>query len=236
VKISGGNLVYSSADLDLGISEDLKHVSKDKKVEIKELKNKLDKMTKRSNQSLTESIFAFAKTIELKDDYTGKHVEDTVHFTTEICKVIGLPKEEVELIKQGAVLHDLGKIGISERILRKNSKLSKAEFAEIMKHPQIGADILRPIHFLHALIPLIFCHHERWDGKGYPSGLKGESIPIGARIISVADVYQALTSDRPYRKSYTKKQALKIIKDASGSQFDPKIVDAFLGIIKREKK
>lgn len=141
----------------------------------------------------------------------------------------------MELIKQAAILHDLGKIGISEKILQKKSKLSKTEFEDIKRHPQIGADILRPIKFLHNIIPLIFYHHERWDGKGYPSGIEREEIPMGARVIAVSDVYQALTSDRPYRKAYTKKKAMKILEEGSGTQFDPRIVTAFLKILQKEK-
>jgi HD-GYP domain-containing protein (c-di-GMP phosphodiesterase class II) len=141
----------------------------------------------------------------------------------------------MELIKQAAMLHDLGKIGISENILLKKGKLNKREFEEIKKHPQIGADIIRPIQFLHALIPFIFYHHERWDGKGYPSGIKGEDIPIGARIIAIADVYQALISDRPYHKAFTKAKAIDMIKKSSGTQFDPRIVNNFLTVIKKEK-
>lgn len=202
---------------------------------IKELETKLDKLSKKANQNLVESIFAFAKTIELKDHYTGEHVEMTSHYATEIARELNLPFDEVERVKQAAVLHDLGKIGISEKILLKKSKLSKKEFEEIKKHPQIAVDILRPIHVLYDIIPYIFYHHERWDGKGYPSGMKREEIPIGARIISVADVYQALISNRAYRKAFSQKEAVKTIKEGAGTQFDPKIVDIFLNILDREK-
>jgi len=132
-------------------------------------------------------------------------------------------------------LHDLGKIGVSEKILLKKSKLTKREFEEIKKHPQIGADILRPIQFLRNIIPLVFYHHEKWDGSGYPSGIKGEEIPIGVRIIAIADVYQALTSDRPYRKAYKKEKAIAILKKGSGCQFDPRITGIFLRILQAEK-
>jgi len=229
----GGNRVYSSMD----IKKQKSAVSETKKerVDIKLLKAKLDKLTKRANQSLVEAIFAFAKTIELKDHYTGEHVEMTVKYAKDIARRLGLTPLEVEQIGQAAMLHDLGKIGISEKILLKKLKLTRKEFEEIKKHPQIGADIIRPVQFLHNLIPFIFYHHERWDGKGYPNGIKGEEIPIGARIIAIADVYQALTSDRPYRKAYSKKAAIKIIKDSSGMQFDPRIVDIFLKILQEEK-
>jgi diguanylate cyclase (GGDEF)-like protein/PAS domain S-box-containing protein len=230
-KEHGGNRAYSTSDL----SNAAKKGKGAKLVGVKSLKKTIDKLTMKSKQGLTESIFAFAKTIELKDHYTGEHVENTVHYATEIAKCLNLPREEVELIKQAAMLHDLGKIGISENILLKKGKLNKKEFEEIKKHPQIGADIIRPIQFLHALIPFIFYHHERWDGKGYPSGIKGEDIPMGARIIAIADVYQALTSDRPYHKAFSKAKAIEMIKKASGTQFDPRIVNNFLAVIKQEK-
>jgi diguanylate cyclase (GGDEF)-like protein/PAS domain S-box-containing protein len=230
VKDSGGNKVYSSLDL---IKEKASESSK--KVDINALKGKLDKLTKKTNQNLAEAIFAFAKTIELKDHYTGEHVENTVKYATELAKALNLSKEETELVKQASMLHDLGKVGISENILLKKSKLTKKEYEEIKKHPQIGADIIRPIQYLREIIPFIFYHHERWDGKGYPSGIKGEEIPVGARIIALADVYQALTSDRPYRKAYSKKKAIEIIEEGAGTQFDPTIVDIFLKILSKEK-
>lgn len=230
-KEQGGNRAYSTLDMN--------NLSKKSKIPkaagVKTLKKAIDKLTRKSKQGLSESIFAFAKTIELKDHYTGEHVENTVHYATEIAKCLNLPQEDVELIKQAAMLHDLGKIGISENILLKKGKLNRREFEEIKKHPQIGADIIRPIQFLHALIPFIFYHHERWDGKGYPSGIKGEDIPIGARIIAIADVYQALISDRPYHKAFTKAKAIDMIKKSSGTQFDPRIVNNFLTVIKKEK-
>ncbi len=232
-KESGGNRAYSTQD----IKKQPKRIM-DKSLkndEVKSLRNTIEKLNKKSKQGLVESIFAFAKTIELKDHYTGKHVENTVHYATEIAKMLDLPRENIELIKQAAMLHDLGKIGISEHILLKKGKLNKKEFAEIKKHPQIGADIIRPIQFLHNLVPFIFYHHERWDGKGYPSGIKGEDIPVGARIIAIADVYQALISDRPYHKAFSKKKAIGIIKKSSGTQFDPRIVNIFFEVLRQEK-
>jgi len=231
-KESGGNRVYSSLEL-LKDKPDAPITSK-ANAETKFLKGKIEKLTKRTNEGLIESIFAFAKTIEMKDQCTGDHVEKTVRYATDLAKEMGLPKNEIELVRQAAVLHDLGKIGISEEILRKCTKLTKKEFEEIKKHPQIGVDIIRPIQFLHSIIPLMLYHHERWDGKGYPYGLKGEEIPVGARIVSVADVYQALTSDRPYRKAYNKFNAVKIIQENSGTQFDPNIATVFLNMLKKK--
>ena len=233
-KEEGGNRVCSFEDI---------YEKKPSKAEVEDaqnvefLKSKLDKLNKQSHQTIIESIFAFAKTIEMKDQYTGEHVEKTVQYASELARRLGLPKDRIELIRQAAMLHDLGKIGISERILLKKAKLTKKEFSEIKRHPQIAADILRPIQFLHGIIPLIFYHHERWDGNGYPSGLKGDEIPIGARIISIADGYEALTSARPYRKRpYTKKEVIRILKSESGTKYDPKVVDVFLNILKKTKE
>ncbi len=232
VKEYGGNNVYTSLDL-----KNNKNAIKPKDMSgnIKQLRAKIHRLTKKANQGLSEAIFAFAKTLELKDHYTGEHVEKTVHYATGVSRALGLPQEETDLIRQAAILHDLGKIGISERILLKKGKLTKNEFEEIKKHPQIGVDIIRPIQSLQSVVPLIFYHHERWDGKGYGSGLEGEDIPIGARIIAISDVYEALTSDRPYRKAYSEAEAKKIIKNGAGTQFDPKIVESFLGVLEEEK-
>jgi diguanylate cyclase (GGDEF)-like protein/PAS domain S-box-containing protein len=233
VKESGGNKVYSSLD----VAHAKPKYDKEAKAttDVSFLKEKLSKLTKRANQSLIEAVFAFAKTIEVKDHYTGAHAEHTVKYATDIAEALGLSDQEIENIKQAATLHDLGKIGVRESILLKKTALTKKEFNEMKKHPQIGADIIRPIQFLHAVIPLILYHHERWDGKGYPNGLKGEEIPIGARIVSLADAYQALTSDRPYRKAYSQAKAIQIIEEETGMRYDPKIVSVFLKIIDKKK-
>lgn len=231
-KEEGGNRVLSSSDK-AGAGRLIKKLKKS--AGVKELKQKLGKLHRQANENLIESIFAFAKTLELKDHYTGEHVERTVHYATEIAKSLGLSQYDTEMIKEAAMLHDLGKIGISEKILTKRSKLAKKELEEIRKHPGIAADILRPIHVLNSIIPFILYHHERWDGKGYPTGLKGEDIPLGARIVAIADVYQALISNRPYRKALAKANALKIIQEGAGTQFDPKITNVFLNILKKEK-
>jgi len=163
------------------------------------------------------------------------HSEVTAHYSAQIAMALGLPPDEIKSIRAASLLHDLGKIGISAEILLKSSKLTKEEFEQIKKHPQIGANIIKPIKIMHNTIPLILYHHERWDGKGYPAGLKGEKIPMGARIIAIAEVYVALTSNLPWRKAYSKKEAMEIIKKGSGTQFDPKVVNALLNILKEEK-
>ncbi|HNX82208.1 MAG TPA: diguanylate cyclase [Candidatus Omnitrophota bacterium] len=232
VKESGGNRVFSSLDVKRERPEEIKANVSDNVVNLRE---KIEKLNKRANRNLAEAIFAFARTIELKDHYTGTHVEQTVHIATELAKALNIPKYETELIRQASMLHDFGKIGVPEKILLKKGKLTPQEYAEIKKHPKIAADILRPIHIFHALIPIIVAHHERWDGKGYPDGLKGEEIPLGARIVAIADVYQALISRRPYHKAYSKAKATEIIREGRGTQFDPHIVDVFLKILAAKK-
>ena len=233
VKDKGGNKVYSSTDVSGGKKTFFR---REESNDIRYLKEKIDKLTKRERETLIESVFALAKTIELKDKYTSEHAEETIRNATHIAKGLGLAGDDIESIREAAVLHDLGKIGISDKILLKKAKLSKKEFEEIKRHPQIAADIIRPLHFMHDIIPFILYHHERWDGKGYPTGLKGDEIPLGARIISVADAYQALTSNRPYRKAYSKEDAMKIIREGSGTQFDPNIVEILLKMLKNHKK
>jgi len=229
VKKDGGNRVYSSENIEL--NKECKSELQTEDANISFLKGKLEHLTKEANQNLIESVFAFAKTIELKDHYTGEHVEKTVQYAVTIARGLSLPTYEVERIREATILHDLGKIGISEDILLKRKKLTKREYNIIKKHPQIGVDIIRPIHALHDLIPYILYHHERWNGQGYPHGLKGKEIPLGARIVAVADVYQALISDRPYREAYCEEEAVKIIRDLAGSDFDPEIVETFLKVL-----
>lgn len=231
-KHEGGNRVCSSIDKKSGFKGVEGH-ARGKDVAV--LQKKIEKLHREANESLVESIFAFAKTIEMKDHCTGEHVTKTVKYATDIAKALDLPPSEIEVVRQAAMLHDLGKIGISESILTKKTKLTTREVDEIRKHPKIAADILRPIHVLNAIIPFILYHHERWDGKGYPNRLKGEDIPLGARIVAIADVYQALISRRPYRKAFSKLKATIMIRKASGTQFDPRIVKVFLDIIKEEK-
>jgi len=207
---------------------------KGEKENVEELREKLSKMVNRVDQTLLESIYAFAKTIEAKDNYTSEHAESMIAIVTEIGKRLNLATDTIENLKHAAVLHDLGKVGIPDSILHKRKRLTKKEYEIIKTHPQIGSEIIRPVHFLKDLAPIILYHHERFDGSGYSEGLKGKEIPLGARIIAVADAYQALISDRPYRKAHSEKEALKIIKEGSGSQFDPEIVDSFMVIVENK--
>lgn len=229
-ELGGGRLVMSLGTGGEASEYDLE----DNQVSI--LKKKITNLAKRANQSLVEAIYALAKTMEFKDYYSGKNVEKSLYYAQEIAKKAGLAPREVDLIRHAAMLHDLGKVGIREKVLFKKGKLVKSEFEKIKMHPQIAVDILRPIHFLRDVIPWILHHHERWDGGGYPDGIKGEDIPMGSRIIAITDVYQALSSDRAYRKAYGKKKVINMIKDGAGTKFDPRLVGIFLNILQSDKK
>ncbi len=174
------------------------------------------------------AVRAIADAIEAKDLYTRGHCERMRRFSLVIAEELNLSEKEKRNVELSALLHDVGKIGVPEVILLKDGKLTAEEFAEIKKHPVIGAEILGEIKQLKEVIPGVKYHHERYDGKGYPEGLSGENIPLIARIIAVTDAYDAMTSDRPYRKGLAKEIADKELVRLKGQQFDPQCVDAFL--------
>jgi diguanylate cyclase (GGDEF)-like protein len=231
VKEYGGNKVFSSKDLEKLEGRVTSENDATKVIEL--LKKKIYRLSQRANQSLIEAIFALAKTIGLKDWYSDAFTKRMMNYAMEIARTLRLPKDEIEHIRKAVFLHDIGKVGINENILLKNSKLTTREFEAMKKHPQLSTDIIRPLYFLRGTVPLILYHHERWDGKGYPYRLKGNEIPIGARIIAIVDAYRSLTSNRPYRKAYPKGTAIHILKKESGIKFDPQVTDAFLKILNR---
>jgi HD-GYP domain-containing protein (c-di-GMP phosphodiesterase class II) len=138
-----------------------------------------------------------------------------------------MPEEEMTHIRRGALLHDMGKIGVPDAILHKPAALSDEEWRVMRKHPQFARDLLSPIEYLRPALDIPYCHHEKWDGSGYPQGLKGPEVPIAARIFAVVDVWDALTSNRPYRPAWKKEDALSHIREQSGRHFDPQVVDLF---------
>ena len=144
---------------------------------------------------------------------------------------MGLPDKELAYIRQGALLHDVGKLGIPDSILLKPGKLTDDEWVIMQKHPIHAYEWLSPIEYLRPALDIPYCHHEKWDGSGYPRGLSGEAIPIAARIFGVVDVYDALTSDRPYRAAWSKEEVKKYLCEQSGKLFDPEVVDAFLRLM-----
>lgn len=177
------------------------------------------------------TIKVLAQAIDARDHYTHSHSENVAKYATVIAEKMGLSAKEIEIIRQACELHDLGKIGVADCILGKPTALTDKEWLQIRRHPLIGAQILEPLTFLNDVIDLVRQHHEHFDGTGYPEGRKVEDIHLGARIIHLADAYEAMTSARSYRKiPLTKEAAIAEIKKHSGTQFDPKVVEAFLRV------
>ncbi len=177
------------------------------------------------------TIKSLALAIDAKDQYTHQHILRVQRYAVAAAKHLGLCGVELEAINTGALLHDIGKLGVPEYVLLKPGRLTDEEFEKIKKHPVIGAAILDPVEFPWPVLPVVRSHHEKWDGTGYPDGLKGEEIPRTARILAVADVYDALTSSRSYRNAWTHERACDVILKDRGTHFDPEVADAFLEII-----
>ncbi len=177
------------------------------------------------------TIKSLALAIDAKDQYTHQHILRVQRYAVAAAKHSGLTGSELEAINTGALLHDIGKLGVPEYVLLKPGRLTDEEFAKIKQHPEIGAAILDPVEFPWPVLPVVRSHHEKWDGTGYPDGLAGEDIPRTARILAVADVYDALTSSRSYRNAWTHERACEVIRKDRGTHFDPVIADAFLEVI-----
>jgi len=183
-----------------------------------------------------DTIRALAAAIDAKDPYTKGHSERVAEMSVALAQELNLSDRDNENIEYTALLHDIGKIGISDSILGKQSSLTSQEFDKIKEHTIMGANIIEPIDFLKNSYWAIYHHHERYNGDGYPDGIKSENIPILARIIAVADAYDAMGSDRPYRKKLNKDKILKELKDQSGKQFDPEVVKALISVLDRERE
>jgi len=179
------------------------------------------------------TITALAAAVDAKDPYTFGHSSGVTDHAIAIAQGLGLTEREIETLRKASILHDIGKIGIDGSILNKPGPLDAEEREIMQQHPSIGANILGSLDFLEDVVPIVFYHHEHFDGRGYPAGMAGEDIPLGARIISVADAYNAMTSDRPYRSALGLAQATRELKAHAGTQFDPKVVDVFLPILAR---
>lgn len=176
--------------------------------------------------ALLTSLQMMARAVDLKDPYTSDHSQNVARYAVRIARELDLPEAEVERIRIGALMHDIGKIGISARIIRKPGKLTPDEQAAMMDHSSVSADIIEPLDILGESAEMVRHHHERWDGAGYPAGLAGEQIPMGSRVILVADAFDALTTDRPYRKGVGRATAVAILQENAGTQFDRAAVDA----------
>lgn len=181
--------------------------------------------------SFLTAVNTLAETIEKRDPYTGGHTNRVMEYSLAIGQIFGLSDREMERLKLAAVLHDVGKIGVRDNILLKSGKLDDEEYSEMKRHTIYGEEVLKHIKYFRDIIPGVKYHHERYDGKGYPEGLRGEQIDIIAKIIAVGDTFDAMTSDRPYRRALSKEFARAEIEKNSGTQFDPEVIKAFLKVI-----
>jgi putative nucleotidyltransferase with HDIG domain len=174
---------------------------------------------------LLTSLQMMAQAVDLKDPYTSNHSQRVSRYAVRLARAMGVPEQEVERIRIGGLMHDLGKIGVSGHIIRKPGKLTQDEQDKMREHSKVSADIITHLEILGESADMVRHHHENYDGTGYPDGLKGEAIPLGSRIIFVADAYDALVTDRPYRKGATREEALAVIRANAGTQFDASVVN-----------
>lgn len=193
----------------------------------------------RSNIEITSAydatIVGWSHALDMRDHETEGHTKRVTEMTVKLARHINIPEDELIHIRRGATLHDIGKMGIPDRILHKPGPLTAEEWRTMRQHPQFACALLTPISYLRPARDIPHYHHERWDGSGYPRGLKGKEIPLSARLFAVVDVYDALTSDRPYRSAWSKKAALKYIQNEAGRLFDPKIVSTFLDLVQEKE-
>ncbi|GAC1342380.1 MAG: hypothetical protein NVS2B9_10390 [Myxococcales bacterium] len=185
-------------------------------------------------EAYQSTLSALVAALDARESETADHSQRVVRFTLAIADKLGVPADECEQIGRGALLHDIGKIGVSDKILLKPGPLTRCEWIEMRRHPEIGHQILRGIPFLSSAAEIVLCHQERWDGGGYPRGLVHDEIPLGARIFAIADTFDAMTSDRPYRQASSIAHARREIGRCAGSQFDPGCVRAFLSLQESE--
>lgn len=178
-------------------------------------------------ESYEASLIMLANAIEVRDPYTRGHVERVMNYSLAIAEQLDWTSTNLYHLRFGSILHDIGKIQISEHILRKEGPLDEGEWAEMRKHPQVGAELIKGIDYLASTIPIILYHHERWNGKGYPFGLKENEIPESARIVAIADSFDAMTTSRPYRGKLSPEEAYQEVESCSAVQYDPAIVKAF---------
>jgi len=174
------------------------------------------------------TLQALAAAVEARDPYTRGHCERVTQYALIIAEALAFSNEDLEVVKRAAILHDIGKVAVPDSILRKNGRFDEDDWIEVRKHPQVGQTMLAHLKFLGPSLPLIRHHHERYDGSGYPDGLAADEIPLGARILAVADAFDAMTSDRPYREAFALPDVVGELERCAGSQFDLEIVEVFL--------
>jgi len=191
----------------------------------------LRKSHRQMQRSVLQSLLGLANALEAKDEYTRGHSERVAGLAQRLALAAGLGIAEAKTIAEAGLLHDLGKIGVPEHILRKQGPLTDEESIAMRRHPLTGAQIVAPLEFFADAALIVRHHHERHDGSGYPDGLKGDGIPVGARIVAIADVYDALTSERPYRRKLARAEAVQIMRDDAGLTLEPRLTELFLDLV-----
>ena len=205
-------------------------------IENTRLFNNLQRSSIELSHAYDATIAGWSAALDLRDKETEGHTQRVAEMSYRLAEEMGLGKEELIQVRRGALLHDIGKMGVPDRILLKPDKLTDEEWTIMRMHPSYAFQMLKPITYLRLALDIPYCHHEKWDGTGYPRGLKAEQIPLAARIFCIVDVYDALTSDRPYRKGWSREKTMDHIRELSGSHFDPQVVDAFLKMVREDDK
>ncbi len=177
------------------------------------------------------TLNGWSRALELRDRETEGHSRRVMEMSLRLARAVGIPQEELSHIHWGVLLHDIGKLGVLDEILRKPGPLTDAEWVEMRRHPEYALEMLSPINYLRSALDIPYCHHEKWDGTGYPRHLKGEEIPLAARVFAIVDVWDALSNDRPYRKALQPEEVLAYIRDNAGKHFDPRLVNVFLSLL-----
>jgi response regulator RpfG family c-di-GMP phosphodiesterase len=224
VILVSGTITQEQADKFLGNQSVIAFVSKDRLSGLSALIRREVQLSKRYDQMLT----SWAQALGLRDTETRGHSERVTDMTVRLARAMGISEIEIVHIRRGALMHDVGKMGVSDEILLKPGPLSDSELYQMRKHPQHSYDLLVLNEWMRPILEIPYCHHERWSGNGYPRGLMGDQIPLAARIFAVVDVYDALTSDRPYREAMPHERAMEYIKSEANKSFDPDVVKKFV--------
>ena len=182
------------------------------------------------------TIEALALAIDAKDEIGQRQIQRMQVYAGGLARALGMSETEIQGVKTASLLHDIGKLAVPEHILSKPGPLTQEEFQKIRIHPQVGAEIIGGVPFPYPVAPLILCHHERWDGNGYPAGLSGEEIPLGARILSVADHFDALITERPHQRAVSAEAALDLLRQESGKALDPNVVETFVTAVSQARR
>jgi HD-GYP domain-containing protein (c-di-GMP phosphodiesterase class II) len=194
--------------------------------------SELQRMQQNTSASFRSTLETWSKSLEMHDLESEGHIRRVTNDTIRLARALGMDEGKLPDIERGALLHDIGKIGIMDEILLKKGDLTDEDWKEIKRHPQIARDLLSNVKLLEDAMDIPYSHHENWDGSGYPQGLKGEEIPLPARIFAVVDTFDAMTSPRPYRNAWTKTEAIHYLIEQKGKKFDPQVVDLFIDQLK----